>query len=96
MVLAIALCSKPSLIVADEATRGIDAETAEVFLKCVKEEFCGSAKIFVTHDMNLAKTCDKMLVLKDGEQVEYGFSEDVLVNPKSEYTQLLLKRTAQE
>lgn len=96
VVLAIALCSKPSLIVADEATRGIDAETAEVFLKCVKEEFCGSAKIFVTHDMSLAKTCDKVLVLKAGEQVEYGFSEDVLVNPKSEYTQLLLKRAAQE
>lgn len=96
VVLAIALCSKPKLIVADEATRGIDAETAEVFLKCVKEEFQDSAKIFVTHDMSLAKTCDKVLVLKAGEQVEYGFSEDVLVHPESEYTQLLLKKAAQE
>lgn len=95
VVLAIALCSKPSLIVADEATRGIDAETAEVFLKCVKEDFCGSAKIFVTHDMNLAKTCDKMLVLKDGNQVEYGFTEDILGAPKNDYTKTLLQRTEQ-
>lgn len=96
VVLAIALCSQPKLIVADEATRGIDKETADVFLQCVNQEFQDSAKIFVTHDMGLATTCDKMLVLKGGEQVEYGLSKDIVASPKHDYTKSLLKRTAKK
>lgn len=96
VVLAIALCSQPKLIVADEATRGIDAETADVFLQCVNQGFQDSAKIFVTHDMGLATTCDKMLVLKGGEQVEYGLSKDIVASPKHDYTKSILQRTAKQ
>ncbi len=96
VVLATALSANAKLIVADEATRGIDDDTARIFLDCLQKEFKDSAKIFVTHDINLAKTFDKILVVKDGRQVEYGFAEDVVNRPQNAYTAQLVQRTASD
>ncbi len=87
VVLAIALCCEPTLIVADEATRGIDAQTSRAFWNCIDE---ASSLIIVTHDISVAKKCDFVLVLKDGEVKEYGRAETVLENPQSEYTKQLI------
>lgn len=77
VVLAIAMCATARLIVADEATRGIDKETSEAFWACMDKDFADTALIIVTHDMSVAKRCDYVLVLKDGQTKEYGKANDV-------------------
>lgn len=90
VVLAIAMCANAKLIVADEATRGIDQETSETFWNCINNDFQNTALIVVTHDMSVAKKCDYVLVLKEGKVQEYGKTEDVFSNPKSEYAKSLI------
>lgn len=90
VVLAIAMCATARLIVADEATRGIDKETSEAFWACIDKDFADTALIVVTHDMSVAKRCDYVLVLKDGQTKEYGKANDVFSNPQSEYTRSLI------
>lgn len=90
VVLAIALCANAKLIIADEATRGIDQKTSEIFWECIDKDFSFSSLIVVTHDMSVARNCDKVLVLKDGEVKEYGDTCSVFVNPQDEYTKSLL------
>lgn len=90
VVLAIAMCATARLIVADEATRGIDQETSETFWNCINNDFQNTALIVVTHDMSVAKKCDYVLVLKEGKVQEYGKTEDVFSNPKSEYAKSLI------
>lgn len=90
VVLAITMCANAKLIVADEATRGIDQETSETFWNCINNDFQNTALIVVTHDMSVAKRCDYVLVLKDGQTKEYGKANDVFSNPQSEYTKSLI------
>lgn len=90
VVLAIAMCATARLIVADEATRGIDKETSEAFWACMDKDFADTALIIVTHDMTVAKKCDYVLVLKDGCVQEYGKTCEVFSNPKSEYAKSLI------
>ncbi len=90
VVLAITMCANAKLIVADEATRGIDQETSETFWNCINNDFQNTALIVVTHDMSVAKKCDYVLVLKEGKVQEYGKTEDVFSNPKSEYAKSLI------
>lgn len=90
VVLAIAMCANAKLIVADEATRGIDQETSETFWNCINSDFQNTALIVVTHDMSVAKKCDYVLVLKEGKVQEYGKTEDMFSNPKSEYAKSLI------
>lgn len=90
VTIAIALCSKPKLIIADEPTRGLDSGATEVFWERVSDSFCDAAVIIVTHSIPLAKQCDFTLVLKDGETQEQGLSKEVFSHPKSAYTASLL------
>ncbi len=90
VVLAIAMCVKPTLIVADEMTRGIDREAIDVFWDCIDRDFATSSLIVVTHDMSVASRCDKVLVLKEGKLQEYGKTEEVFLSPKNEYTKSLI------
>lgn len=90
VVLAIALCCDPELIVADEATRGIDEQTSLAFWQCLDSDLSSASLIVVTHDMSVAKKCDFVLVLKDGRVQEYGKSESVFSNPQNEYTKRLI------
>lgn len=90
VVLAIAMCANPKLIVADEATRGIDEKASEVFWDCMDRDFEKSSIIVVTHDMSVAKKCDYVLVLKEGKVQEYGKTCNVFAHPQSDYTKQLL------
>lgn len=90
VVLAIAMCANPRLIVADEATRGIDETTSRTFWECMDNDFEKSSIIVVTHDMSVAKKCDYVLVLKEGKVQEYGKTCNVFAHPQSDYTKQLL------
>ncbi len=91
VVLAMSAIGKPKIVVADEATRGIDEATAKIFLDKIDKMFCDAGKIIITHNMDVASRCDDILVMLNGEVVEYGCAKSMLANPQAEYTKKLLK-----
>ena len=94
IVIARALSCKPKLLICDEAVAALDVSVqAQVLnlLKDLQEEF-GFANLFITHDLNVAKfISQKVLVMKNGEMIEYGNTDEILENPKNSYTMKLIE-----
>ena len=94
VVIARALSCKPKLLICDEAVAALDVSVqAQVLnlLKDLQDEF-GFANLFITHDLNVAKfISQKVLVMKNGEMLEYGETKEILENPKNPYTIKLLE-----
>ncbi len=90
IVLAIGLAFSPRLVIADEPTRGIDDETAFLFIRQLGEMFCNSAIIVITHNISIARTCHNILVMHTGEMMEYGRVNTILNAPNHPYTQGLI------
>ena len=95
VMIASALLTKPKLLIADEPTTALDVTVQEQILDLVlemKERFSMSV-ILITHDLGVvARSCEKVLVLKDGLEQETGELNQIFYNPKAAYTkELLLK-----
>lgn len=89
-----ALATNPRLLLCDEITSALDVVTQNQVIKILKKlkEMFNLSMIFVSHDLSVVSNiCDRIIVLKNGEIVEEGLSYDVVNNPKSEYTKLLLE-----
>jgi peptide/nickel transport system ATP-binding protein len=91
--LARALALDPELLVADEPTSALDvsvqARVLELFAELQRE--LGFASLFVSHDLAVVDLLsDRIAVLYRGRLVEEGTGEEVLGNPREEYTQRLL------
>ena len=89
VVIALALCSEPSVIVADEPTTALDVSIQAQVLDLIKElaEERKVGVIFVTHDMGvIAETATRMIVMNKGRIVETGTVGDIIKRPKEEYT----------
>ena len=91
--IAMAMAIHPELILADEPTSALDVTNQAVVVRemmdvCARAD---TAIIVVTHNMALASyMADTILVMKDGNAVEYGSAEKVIYHPKDPYTKLLL------
>jgi peptide/nickel transport system ATP-binding protein len=89
VVIALALCAEPSLVVADEPTTALDVSIqAQIIalLKSVVQER-GAAMMLVTHDMGvIAEAADRVAVMYAGRIVEIGPVEEVVLRPKHPYT----------
>jgi peptide/nickel transport system ATP-binding protein len=94
VIFAIALINSPKLLLLDEPTTALDANLRhEVvnLLKTLQKEF-DFYMVFVTHDINLASNlCEHTVVLKKGEVAEEGETKNILKNPKSAYTKILIE-----
>ncbi|MDG2465742.1 MAG: ABC transporter ATP-binding protein [Alphaproteobacteria bacterium] len=93
LMAAMAMISDPRLLILDEPTTALDVTTQiEVlysFKKLISDN--NTAAIYVTHDLSLvAQIADHILVLKDGQMVEYGDTEQIISNPSHEYTKALM------
>jgi peptide/nickel transport system ATP-binding protein len=93
IVIALALCAEPRLIVADEPTTALDvsiqAQVLEVLKGLCRER--GAAMLLVTHDMGvIAETADRVCVMYAGRIVEMGTVEDVIRAPVHPYTRGLM------
>lgn len=91
--IAIAMLMNPSILLADEPTSALDVavqrQVVEEMLR-VRDTF-GTAIILVTHDIGVVSAmADTVLVLQDGNVMEYGKAKDVLENPQNDYTKKLL------
>ncbi|WP_430610094.1 ATP-binding cassette domain-containing protein [Enterococcus sp. DIV0876] len=93
IVLACALITKPEVIIADEATSALDVESQKLLLQMLKklqiEEHC--TIFFITHDLDLARTYSTNLgIVKEGQLIESGKTEDILNDPQQKYTKELI------
>ena len=93
VMIAAALLTKPKLLIADEPTTALDVTVQEQILDLVlemKERFSMSV-ILITHDLGVvARSCEKVLVLKDGLEQETGELSQIFYNPRAAYTKELL------
>jgi len=93
VVIAMAMVMNPKLLILDEPTSALDVSIqAQIMnlLKDLKEKYKMSM-IFITHDIALASDIsDYMAVMYAGHIVEFGPSEEVLLNPQHPYSQKLL------
>ncbi|MEH6752507.1 MAG: ATP-binding cassette domain-containing protein, partial [Paracoccaceae bacterium] len=90
---AMALCSRPELIVFDEPTTALDVTTQIDVLAAIKSAIAktGTAALYITHDLAVvAQVADDIMVLRNGETVEYGSTRKVIENPDAEYTRELV------
>ncbi len=93
VVIALALCSEPKLLIADEPTTALDVSVQAQILDLIKRLAISHnlGVILVTHDMGvIAETTDKVTVLYRGAVVESGDTAQILHNPQHGYTQSLL------
>ena len=85
VVIAIALCCEPSLLLADEPTTALDVTIQAQVLMMMKElrERLGTSMILITHDLGIvAQVCDNVGVMYAGEIIEYGSLVDIFKNEK--------------
>ena len=93
IMIAMALCLEPELLIADEPTTALDvtvqAQILELLAELQKET--GSGMIFITHDLAVvSQVAGTILVMKDGDVVERGTAEQIFSAPQAAYTKSLL------
>ncbi len=92
-MIAMALSTKPKLLIADEPTTALDVTIQAQVIDLMKDlvtEF-GMGIIFITHDLGvIAQTADKVAVMYLGRLVEQGAVRDVIRNPAHPYTKGLI------
>jgi peptide/nickel transport system ATP-binding protein len=93
VVIALAVCVNPSLIIADEPTTALDVSIQAQIIALLKR-LCkdhDTAVILITHDMGvIAEISDRVAVMYAGRLVEVGNVRDVVKNPKHPYSQGLM------
>ncbi|MEO1396487.1 MAG: ABC transporter ATP-binding protein [Cyanobacteria bacterium J06634_5] len=93
MMIAMALSSNPSLLIADEPTTALDVTVQATILDLLRElrDRRGMSMIFITHDLGIiAEIADRVAVMYQGKLVETGAILDIFEQPKSPYTKGLL------
>lgn len=93
VVIALALCANPTLIVADEPTTALDVSIQAQIIALIKRlcEEHKTAVMLITHDMGvIAETADRVAVMYAGRIVEIGRVRDVIKHPKHPYTEGLM------
>ncbi len=93
VMIAMALASKPQLLIADEPTTALDVTIQGQILDLIKtlQEDEGTSVLFITHDMGVvAEVADRTIVMFRGDAVEIGTTDDIFHRGKHPYTRALL------
>jgi peptide/nickel transport system ATP-binding protein len=94
IVIAMALMSKPSLLILDEPTTALDVTVEAAVVELVRDlgKKYGTSMLFISHNLGLIlETCDRLCVMYSGEAVERGSIEDVFDHMQHPYTQALFR-----
>lgn len=96
VVIALALCAEPSLLIADEPTTALDVSVQAQIISLLKR-LCrerGTAVMLITHDMGvIAEATDRVAVMYAGRLAELGPTREVLTEPQHPYTHGLMAST---
>ena len=96
--IARAIAVDPLLLILDEPTSALDVSVQAVVLQLLDKlkRDLGMSYIFVSHDLNVVRLlCERVIVMNRGQIVETGTADDVLRNPKMEYTKTLIEAIPQ-
>lgn len=93
VVIALALCTEPELIIADEPTTALDVSIQKQILALIRDlaKNRGVGVILITHDIGvIAEVTDVVTVLRYGRVIEHGSTDKVLGDPDQAYTRQLM------
>jgi peptide/nickel transport system ATP-binding protein len=93
IMIAIALCCEPELIIADEPTTALDVTVQAQILELLADlqRETGTGMIFITHDLAVvSQVAQNVIVMNGGHPVEAGTTEEIFSAPQHDYTRALL------
>ena len=94
VLIAIAICCIPEIIIADEPTTSLDSNIQRIIVELLMQ-LCKKYSIsiiWITHNINLAKyVSNNIAIMYGGKIVEYGKKEEISSNPRHPYTKDLLR-----
>jgi peptide/nickel transport system ATP-binding protein len=93
VLIAMAILHRPSLLIADEATSALDVITQSEILALFRNlnRSFGVSILYISHDLaSVAGICDRISILHEGQIVETGATDQILLHPQHEYTQRLM------
>ncbi len=93
VLIAIALCCHPKLVIADEPTTALDVSIQKLILDLLKKlkNELNLTLLFISHDLGVVKSiCDRVIVMQNGKIVEQNSSAQIFSNPQQPYTQGLI------
>ena len=93
VMIAIAICCNPDLLIADEPTTALDVTIQAQLLDLILElkEDVGKSVLWITHDLGVvAELCDRVMVMYAGQVVEEATVEELFLRPRHPYTAGLL------
>jgi peptide/nickel transport system ATP-binding protein len=93
VMIAMAMSSRPQLLIADEPTTALDVTTQSRIIDLLDRMAAeyGTAVVLITHDLGIAAGfCERIQVLRHGRTVETGAVDDVYARPQDPYTQALM------
>ncbi len=94
VMIAMALITRPELLIADEPTTALDVTVQAQILELIKQmqRELGMAVLLITHDMGVvAGTCERVLVMYAGRIVESAPATELFARPRHPYTEALLQ-----
>ena len=83
VTLALACIGSTQIIIADEATNGLNADDSHLFMELLHQNFKEAIKIIITHDMRMALEYNHILVMKEGHIELLGTRSDILESQNS-------------
>ena len=95
LAIARAIIKKPEILILDDSLSAVDTETEEKILSSLNDITKKMTVIIATHRVSSAKTCDKILVLKNGSVLEFGSHED-LINKNGYYSTSYRKQSSEK
>ena len=91
--IAISMLMNPPVLLADEPTSALDVTVQKRVIDLLQnlQENKNLSYVFICHNLALVQQfCDRVIVMKDGRVVEEGIPDEVIQNPKEEYTKMLV------
>lgn len=95
VMIAMALAQNPDVLIADEPTTALDVSLQHEILELLNrlKQQHGMAMLLISHDLNLVRRySDNIIVMQQGQVVEFGASNAIFTNPKSTYTKSLISQ----
>jgi oligopeptide transport system ATP-binding protein len=93
IAIARSIILKPKVVVLDEPTSALDRSVQKEIVELLRslQEAYGLSYLFISHDLAIVKAMsDEVLVMKEGQVVERGSTEEIFSDPKDPYTQALI------
>jgi oligopeptide transport system ATP-binding protein len=94
VMIAMALITKPDLLIADEPTTALDVTVQAQILELIRQrqQELGTAVILISHDLGVVSGfCDRLLVMYAGRVVECGTTKEIFYRPRHPYNRALQK-----